>query len=442
MEKIVTYQGYIQTSADAIKLFEACRLGLLPRIQRRLSTEERQLITSGSVFVWDEQEAMMRRWTDGKLWSGSRVWRNFFLYREIKGKNNGAKNTRDINTDEKIGSDGLDGSTSKPDRLMKQLYNVTTSTGNHLHLISYYSQSHLNSPKLPRPTTDPNLRHIVPTKGMYIEDPIRKSPEPVLTRALLRLSPYGQPSHKQIEIYGSRGRRRRALPSHGYAQACRLPQSPIDKPSQPYKSPYPPLHRSEYTPIYQNHDQPHQLRPLSPKAHRLALLPQLSLSEQPGLSNTLLVNQPNSSPRVEQSTVTATQHVAYQLAIAERALESNIVLDQNVQYPLNLLPPLHQLQGLTTPEQQHLIPLSLNSFSKSNVTISQAQNAISISNLIHTIDSDLELSRNDSTSRSGLRSESPIEMINQRLEGIPLRKPNTWVVDEKAIRILDQNFVF
>ncbi|KIM93905.1 hypothetical protein OIDMADRAFT_86002, partial [Oidiodendron maius Zn] len=81
-----TYQGYVQTPADAIKLFEACRLGLLPRIQRRLSTEERQLITSSSVFVWDEQEAMMRRWTDGKLWSGSRVWRNFFLYREIKGK--------------------------------------------------------------------------------------------------------------------------------------------------------------------------------------------------------------------------------------------------------------------------------------------------------------------------------------------------------------------
>ena len=55
-----TYNGHVRTPADAILLFEACRLGLLPRVQRRLSEKERQSIKSGSVFVWDEREAGMR----------------------------------------------------------------------------------------------------------------------------------------------------------------------------------------------------------------------------------------------------------------------------------------------------------------------------------------------------------------------------------------------
>jgi hypothetical protein len=57
---MITYNGYIETPADALKLFEACRLGILPRIQRRLSESERQCIRPGSVFVWDEREAGLR----------------------------------------------------------------------------------------------------------------------------------------------------------------------------------------------------------------------------------------------------------------------------------------------------------------------------------------------------------------------------------------------
>src|SRR5262249_8716000 len=81
-----TYNGYVRTPGDAIILFEACRLGILPRVQRRLSEKERQSIRSGSVFVWDEREAGMRRWTDGKSWSASRVSGSFLTYREMEGK--------------------------------------------------------------------------------------------------------------------------------------------------------------------------------------------------------------------------------------------------------------------------------------------------------------------------------------------------------------------
>ena len=85
-----TYNGHVRTPADAILLFEACRIGLLPRVQRRLSEKERQQIKSGSVFVWDEREAGMRRWTDGKSWSASRVSGSFLTYREMEGKRGGS----------------------------------------------------------------------------------------------------------------------------------------------------------------------------------------------------------------------------------------------------------------------------------------------------------------------------------------------------------------
>src|SRR5271168_5467402 len=84
-----TYFGYVRTPLDAILLFEACRLGVLPRVQRRLSEKERMSIRSGSVFVWDEREAGMRRWTDGKAWSASRVSGSFLTYREMEGKRGG-----------------------------------------------------------------------------------------------------------------------------------------------------------------------------------------------------------------------------------------------------------------------------------------------------------------------------------------------------------------
>lgn len=40
------------------------------------------MITSGSVFVFDEEESGIKRWTDGFFWSPSRILGNFLLYRE------------------------------------------------------------------------------------------------------------------------------------------------------------------------------------------------------------------------------------------------------------------------------------------------------------------------------------------------------------------------
>ncbi|KAK6086465.1 Gti1/Pac2 family protein [Seiridium cupressi] len=186
-----TYNGFVRTPADAIKLFEACRLGLLPRVQRRLSEKERQSIRSGSVFVWDEREAGMRRWTDGKSWSASRVSGSFLTYREMEGKRgSGFGSSRRSNgrtpDSGRFSDEDPDGEPEgyryKADGLMKQSFSITTSQGQHLHLISYYSRPHPGAPDLPQPSSDASLRHIVPAKGMYPESSLHDQNPPALTR--------------------------------------------------------------------------------------------------------------------------------------------------------------------------------------------------------------------------------------------------------------------
>lgn len=192
-----TYHGYVRTPADAIKLFEACRLGLLPRVQRRLSEKERQSIRSGSVFVWDEREAGMRRWTDGKSWSASRVSGSFLTYREMEGKRGGGFGTsRRAGKDGRMSDEDLDdgepeGYRYKADGLMKQSFSITTSNNQHLHLISYYSRPQPGQAELPQPTNDPNLRSIVPMKGMYPESSMGEANQtPALTRAPMQQPPF------------------------------------------------------------------------------------------------------------------------------------------------------------------------------------------------------------------------------------------------------------
>ncbi|KAK3831949.1 MAG: gluconate transport inducer 1/Pac2, partial [Linnemannia gamsii] len=71
--------GKIDETVDALIILEACRQGVMPRITRPPNPS---LIIPGSVFVFDEQESGICRWTDGKIWSPSRISGNFLVYRE------------------------------------------------------------------------------------------------------------------------------------------------------------------------------------------------------------------------------------------------------------------------------------------------------------------------------------------------------------------------
>jgi Gti1/Pac2 family len=72
--------GYVETTTDALRLIMAARLGIIPRITRRLNdSERRSMIRSGAVFVFCVEESGIKRWTEGLSWSPSRIVGNFLV---------------------------------------------------------------------------------------------------------------------------------------------------------------------------------------------------------------------------------------------------------------------------------------------------------------------------------------------------------------------------
>ena len=60
----------LRDARDALVVFEAVRIGVLPLIKRCLTSDERDHLCSGNVFVWEEAEHKggLERWTDGRRW--------------------------------------------------------------------------------------------------------------------------------------------------------------------------------------------------------------------------------------------------------------------------------------------------------------------------------------------------------------------------------------
>ncbi|KAK4690763.1 Gti1/Pac2 family transcription factor, partial [Lecanoromycetidae sp. Uapishka_2] len=81
---VPTWRGHIETTKDALLIFEACFNGTLAHCFRRPHDRERnQLIVSGNVFVYEEATSGIKRWTDGIPWSPSRILTNFLIYRQL-----------------------------------------------------------------------------------------------------------------------------------------------------------------------------------------------------------------------------------------------------------------------------------------------------------------------------------------------------------------------
>lgn len=166
---VESYYGFIETVEDAVLALEVCRRSILPRVKKRLNDRERSLIRAGSVFIFIEREALIRRWTDGKIWSPSRISGEFLVYRELEQRNlttalssktdQSTANSQPIDEYEAnniIENDynsvnnldsvngGLGGihskGTIKRDGLLKKT--ISLNIGNeYIHLICYYSES-------------------------------------------------------------------------------------------------------------------------------------------------------------------------------------------------------------------------------------------------------------------------------------------------------------
>ncbi|KAI9293857.1 hypothetical protein K502DRAFT_275667, partial [Neoconidiobolus thromboides FSU 785] len=137
-----SYFGYIKNISDALKLIEATRLGLIPLIQRRLTSEERLSIRSGSIFVFNASNPGLKRWTDGMRWSASRFNGHFLTYTQ--------KNAKYINNE-----------------LIKKAITIVTRDDKRFGLISYYTNADIDNNNLKNPSKDTYLNNIILPKNYY-----------------------------------------------------------------------------------------------------------------------------------------------------------------------------------------------------------------------------------------------------------------------------------
>ncbi|GAB5590490.1 Global transcription regulator sge1 [Umbelopsis nana] len=157
---------------DTLLLFEACRQGILPKVTRRLQDRERKdLVVSGTVFIFDERESGIKRWTDGLLWSPSRILGNFLVYREIDKRSpivdkrqQPVDHNAPTSTAERLKERALVGSLTnsykfKRNGLIKKTMSIVVN-GSTQHMISYYNKEDVASGRLQCPRNMPMIANL------------------------------------------------------------------------------------------------------------------------------------------------------------------------------------------------------------------------------------------------------------------------------------------
>lgn len=218
-----TFHGFVETRMDGLVLFEACLSGELHRVHRYPRDKERkQHVKSGSIFIYEDNVSGIRRWTDGVVWSPSRVLGDFFIYRELEepfppGEKKRAMKRKRVSmpgepcprrdSDERENSDQQNPPTPptpggaksetpnseqdkeiersligclvgsygfRPDGLVKKTMRFSFNGISH-HVVSYYEVDDVKNNLLPRPLSNPRLQHITVRPELYLEQNFRAS---------------------------------------------------------------------------------------------------------------------------------------------------------------------------------------------------------------------------------------------------------------------------
>ncbi|KAF2128385.1 hypothetical protein P153DRAFT_36165 [Dothidotthia symphoricarpi CBS 119687] len=260
-----TWQGFLDTTKDAMTVVEASLQGRLSHISRRPHDKERaEMLTSGTVLVYEENASGIKRWTDAVHWSPSRVMNNCLIYRQLvralkpeekktalnpscgtKRKRKESAGTSVTKTGENVNTSedeyenppfdspfAADAETASkvyanfaqsltPDQqrrfcgslidsyefkeggLMKKTISVKYQ-GTHHHVISYYSLEDVVSGKLKRPFQDPKLADIHPRPELLTGWKVSLEDEESKDMPLIAGYPqHIQPSHLQHHAIGA-----------------------------------------------------------------------------------------------------------------------------------------------------------------------------------------------------------------------------------------------
>jgi hypothetical protein len=259
-----TWQGFLDTTKDAMTVVEAALQGRLSHISRRPHDKERaEMLTSGTVLVYEENASGIKRWTDAVHWSPSRVMNNCLIYRQLvralkpeekksalnpscgtkrkrKESNGPVRNKAGEvleNSEDEYENPSFDNSLPGDAESMNKVYanfaqNLTPDQqrrfcgslidsyefkesglmkktisvkyqGTHHHVISYYSLEDVVSGKLKRPFQDPKLADIQPRSELVNGWKVSLEDEENKDMPLVAgYSQHIQPSHLQHHVIG------------------------------------------------------------------------------------------------------------------------------------------------------------------------------------------------------------------------------------------------
>ncbi|WUR03228.1 cAMP-independent regulatory protein PAC2 (PAC2) [Vairimorpha necatrix] len=87
MENLTNFIGCLHSEMECSHIINLAMEGLLNRLKRRLTENEKRMIKPGYSFVYLEEESGIIRWTDSKSWSPSRALGPFMMYVEKRSTN-------------------------------------------------------------------------------------------------------------------------------------------------------------------------------------------------------------------------------------------------------------------------------------------------------------------------------------------------------------------
>ncbi|KAJ3414694.1 hypothetical protein HDV05_006229 [Chytridiales sp. JEL 0842] len=147
---------------------EEREVGPVRRLVGRLHATERAQIRSGSVFLFDMEETGIRRWTDGFIWSPSRIHQSVFLiYRQLAKKDSDVRDSEQPDPfltvatplEPSFNAQPKDPNmTIKRDGLIKKTLSFAfedPSNGGklkHFHVVSYFLKDDVLNGRLPIPS--------------------------------------------------------------------------------------------------------------------------------------------------------------------------------------------------------------------------------------------------------------------------------------------------
>jgi len=157
----------------------------LPIIKRRLLSSEREELSSGHVYVWEEaqDEGGLLRWTDGRRWSQSRMRGDYLFYEEKVETTQEERDAKAARRARRASDPSAILPTptrrkdrpSKPDGLTKQTYSVAvhlpgSSETRKWHVVAYFSGNDYT--RLPVIENYDYLRSIKVPHGIFLNSKI------------------------------------------------------------------------------------------------------------------------------------------------------------------------------------------------------------------------------------------------------------------------------